>query len=262
MNAADTGIAGGPAVRPAKASKRGLLGMIQGQLHGYPGDWDVVDRIYRHWISPDPDLAKWDRFFQAQAAPRAIRNRKDCFQAWLREAEAKRHAVLPVLCLLHLGGGSGREVVEYFKRAPYSRLLCTFVENDARAIAYAARLCSAVCDRVNFVQANPAGFRPAISPHLIWAAGLCDHLGDDAVAALVRRLWQMLAPGGELVLSSFSPACPTRPYLDVLGWTLHYRDSGHLCALARQAGVSAGATRVSAEPEGSILFLHLEKGPG
>ncbi len=35
--------------------------------YGYAGDFEVMDRIYTEWISPDPMLEKWDKFFMHKA---------------------------------------------------------------------------------------------------------------------------------------------------------------------------------------------------
>ena len=127
----------------------------------------------------EPELEKWDRFFQAQAAARAWRNRKDHFQAWLREAESRPVGFSPDLPLLHLGGGPGRELLEYFLATPESRISATFLDPDAQAIRYAAGLCVPVRTRVTFLQANPLGFQTALTPRLIWSAGLFESLDDE-----------------------------------------------------------------------------------
>lgn len=53
--------------------------------HGYAGDYEIIDRIYTHWTSPNPQLRKWDEYFHKQVAPQAVRNRKDYFLNTLKE---------------------------------------------------------------------------------------------------------------------------------------------------------------------------------
>ena len=243
----------------ATSSPRTMQGFVRVKPHGYAGDFEVIDRIYQNWLSPDPSLVKWDRFFHAQAAPRAVRNRKTYFHAWLREAETSRHDGLKELRLFNVGSGPARDVCEYFESTPESRIICTCVDHDSNAIAHASTVCASQSDKVHFQQANALKFRPIVTPHFIWSAGLFDYLDDRLFAVLRRRLWRMLAPGGEIVIGNFSSANPTRAYMELGGWQLNERDPAQLLSLAKDAGVSSSRARVEHESEGVNLFLHLEK---
>ena len=247
------------AAEPAIFSGLTMQGLARAQPYGYPGDFELIDRIYKECVSDDPALAKWDLFFHAQPAIRALRHAKSHFYSWLAQAEAGCDAHLPRVRLLHLGGGPGRELLEYFLENPGSRVVCDYMDADARAVSYAARTCAPVGVRVRLQQANPLGFQPAGIPHLIWASGLFDYLDDPNLLCVLRRLWHLLAPGGQLVSSNFSRSNPSQAYLDLLGWRLHHRDASDLRRLAMQVGVPEEAIRVMADPEGVYLFLHLEK---
>ena len=56
-----------------------MQGFAYHKPHRYAGDYEIMDRIYRHYIAPSPWLANWDRFFQAHAAPKAVRIEWDIF---------------------------------------------------------------------------------------------------------------------------------------------------------------------------------------
>ncbi len=229
--------------------------------YGYPGDCELIDRIYQEWLSPDPTLGQRDRDFHAQPAPRALRAVKAAFQTWLGAAESEVRPRDPTLHLLLLGGGPGRELLEYFQRAAASRVVCTYLDPDPRAIAYAMRVCAPVSARIAFQAANPFGFRTAGTPHLIWAAGVFDHLEESAAIGLLRRLWDMLAPGGRLAATHFLPGHRGRAFLESLGWTVHCRDESQVITLARTAGVPLPAVQIRSESEKILGYLHLEK-PG
>ena len=245
-------------VEPAAFSKATMQGLVLAQMYGYPGDFEVIDRIYNGCVCADPALAGWDLFFHAQPAIRALRNAKDVFRSWLSQAEARCDASLARVRLLWLGGGPGRELLEYFADNPGGRVLCTYIDADPRAVSYATGVCAPVGYRMRFQRANPLGFQTE-APHLIWASGLFDHLTDLNLVSVLRRLWHLLSPGGKLVSGCFSRSNPSRDYLDLLGWRLHHRDPSELVLLARQAGVPGGAIEVLSDPEGVYLFLHLDK---
>ena len=243
----------------AVTSTKTMQGFVWMKPHGYTGDFEIIDRIYQCWISPDPRLAKWDEYFHAQAAPRAVRNRKTYFLSWLRSQETQNNH--DKLRVLNLGSGSGRDVFEYVSRNGISRAVFECVDHDAKAIAYAKSLCAGFLDRIKLHQANALRYQPSSQPYLIWSAGLFDYLNGRLALLLLRRLWRWLPLNGELVIGNFSPANPTRAYMELLGgWSLHYRSEGDLRNLAVRAGIPIGAVQINRERENINLFLHARKG--
>jgi len=245
----------------ATSSLQTMQGFVRVKPNGYAGDFELIDRIHQEWESPEPELCRWDRYFHTRAAFRAIRNTKEYFFHWLRGAEADlaRSEFSPRL--VHLGGGPGRELCEYFTRVPESRISCTYLDPDRNAIAYATRICACLAPgRVTYRTANPLGFSTAVAPDLIWAGGLLDYLDDRNIVSLLRRLWGLLSPGGKLAASNFSPHNPTRSYMEMNGWRVNPRDASHLADFACRASIPEAAIHVGQELEGVILFLHLSKG--
>jgi hypothetical protein len=62
--------------------------------YGYAGDFETTERIYAGWLIPDTNLVRWDKYFHAQPAPQAVRNRKHYFQTLLArwDTPSRRHA--------------------------------------------------------------------------------------------------------------------------------------------------------------------------
>jgi len=243
----------------ATSSTLTLQGFARVKPHGYPGDYELIDRIYQVWNSPDPALRNWDRYFNAQGAARSLRGCKAYFIRWLGEAEARLPRKFSKLNLLHLGGGPGREILEYFDGAPDSRVACFYTDPDPHAVSYAARVCAPLFSRVTFRISNPLAFEPEFAPHLIWAGGLFDYLDDRNIVSTLRRLWRLLPSGGELAASNFAPTNPTRSYMELNGWVINHRDAGHLKSLARQAGVAESGIKIGEVEDGFILVLHLSR---
>lgn len=244
----------------AVTSTKTMQGFVWLKPHGYAGDFEVIDRIYQCWISPEPRLAKWDEYFHSQAAPRAVRNRKAYFQSWLRQCEEQNpdHEIR----VLNIGSGPSRDVFEYLNGYKNSRAFFECVDQEPKAIAYAKNVCRSFLDRIEFHQANALRYRPVRPPHLIWSAGLFDYLNDRIAIALLRRMWRWLPPGGELVIGNFSLVNPTRAWMEVGGWFLQHRSESDLATLARQAGIPNSAIRVNCEPEKVNLFLHAKRVAG
>jgi extracellular factor (EF) 3-hydroxypalmitic acid methyl ester biosynthesis protein len=226
--------------------------------HGYSGDYEIIERIYQSRISPKPELANWDIYFHAQAAPNAVRNRKRFFKNWLHSLEML-HPGRNVR-VLNLGSGSARDMSEYFTENPDSGFVIDCVDHDKNANAFAAKLCAPFPDKINFFCANALRFHPANPPKIIWSAGLFDYLNDNLFVLLLRRLWRTLESGGELVLGNFCPANPTRAYMELVGeWILNHRSEEDLLRLATVAGLPAKSVSIESEPEGVNLFLRAQK---
>jgi SAM-dependent methyltransferase len=225
--------------------------------HGYAGDFEIIDRIYNEWVSPNPRLQPWDRYFHAQAAPRAVRNRKDYFHKLLHEIDTNEAVGKRVL---KLGLGPGRSMYEWFCARPNSRLHFECVELDQKAIQYARKLNKQHVHKITFVHGNAVRHRPSHQFDLIWAAGLFDYFSDRAFVSIVRRMWSSVTHGGRLVIGNFGAANSSRPYMELVGeWRLIHRSAEQLLQLAHDAGIPRENMHVDAEPEGVNLFLQAKK---
>ncbi len=224
--------------------------------HGYHGDFEIIDKIYRQEVHHDPRLGAWDRFFHAQAAPAAVRNRKEYLQRLLNSHFKRQPGGVSVL---NIGSGPGRDMLEWFEQNESAPVTFDCVDQDPRAIEWAAQVCTPHLDRIRFHCVNAFRFRVQSHYGLIWSAGLFDYLSDRLFIRLLRRLLGLVAPGGEVVLGNFGPANPNRAYMETLGgWRLIHRSEPELLQLAHAAGAPPGAVSIGREPEGVNLFLHIQ----
>ena len=74
----------------------------------------------------------------------------------------------------------------------------------------------------------------------------------------LRRLFERLNPGGELIVGNFCRTNPARPYMEFIEWSLHHRTADELRAFAAEFASEADIA-VRAEPAQVNLFLHLRK---
>jgi SAM-dependent methyltransferase len=222
---------------------------------GYHGDFEMIDHIYRESVSEDAKLSRWDDYFHAQAAPRAVRNRKAYFHDLLSSHVSVRSEPLRVL---NVASGPARDVREWIDRSGTESVRFDCVELDSNAIAYALNLCAPYTDAVHFYLANALRFNTATRYDLVWSAGLFDYLKDRLFVRLLKRLMRFAKPGAEVVIGNFSMVNPSRSYMELVGgWKLLHRSDDHLRDLALQAGAEPGQIRIGAEPEGVNLFLHI-----
>lgn len=242
---------------------RHLAGTLQAaaleKRRGYSGDFEMIDAIYTLKTAEAPSLRLWDLFFQAQAAPCAVRNRKAHFHRVLGSltppADGSRLRVLNVGC------GPGRDLREWFLSNPENRIFFDCVDLDANAIAYASTLCRPFLQHIEFHHENALRYVPSRGYDLVWSAGLFDYVHDKAFVRLLKVLFSLLKPGGRLIVGNFSDFNPSRDYMEIFGdWHLVHRSAAQLLQLAARAGIQAQNTAVDWEPEGVNLFLNTHSG--
>ncbi|HAY81469.1 MAG TPA: hypothetical protein DCY79_16820 [Planctomycetaceae bacterium] len=231
-----------------------MQGFAYRKPRGYAGDFEMIERIYEQWQSPREELRRWDHFFHAQAAARAVRNRKGYFHRVLDSAE---YSETQPLTVLNVGSGPCSDVREYFQGKRDASVVIDCVDVDAAAVAYAKSLCREFEDRVTIHQCNTFRFRPTRTYDLIWSGGMFDYFDARLFVVALRRLMSWLTDSGRVVIGNFSDHNATRPYMELVGqWFLHHRSAEELEELALRAGAAASSVRVEAEVEGVNLFLH------
>src|SRR6187401_3092589 len=64
-------------------SRGWLQNRARDKPRGYAGDYEMLSRIYEQTICEDPLGRLFDRYFQRQAAPQAVRNRMQLMRQWI-----------------------------------------------------------------------------------------------------------------------------------------------------------------------------------
>ena len=224
--------------------------------NGYPGDYLFLDKIYTGHISSNPKYAIWDEYVQQHAAPNAVRNRKEYFKDLvIKKARSKTN-----MKIMNVVSGSGRELLETFKKVTTKNIAVTCVEIDEEAIDYSKCLNSDYQDRIAYVHSNIFRFNTKEKFQMIWSAGLFDYLNDRAFVLLLKKFRGWLAPRGEIIVGNYNEEHnPSRDYLEILGdWHLIHRTERQLWELAKKAGFSTHQIKVTHLDDKVILYLHLK----
>ncbi len=238
-----------------------LQGFVFNKPHGYPGDYEIIEKIYLEHTSSDPQLRKWDLYFQLQKAPIAVRNRIKYFIALLNSVESLKNNNTKKR-VLNLASGPGRDLFNFFSQTKdNSDVLIDNVEFDPLAISFAKNLCADYLKNIEFLHTNAFDFTTNNNYRFIWSAGLFDYLNDKKFVFLLKRISALLEKDGEIVVGNFSTKNPTKPYMEIVGdWQLIHRTSEQLTALAKACGFKDSNIRIGQEPESVNLFLHMKRG--
>jgi extracellular factor (EF) 3-hydroxypalmitic acid methyl ester biosynthesis protein len=138
-----------------------------------------------------------------------------------------------------------------------SRVNFVCVEQDQDAINYASQLCRKHIDRISFRKINILRYQQDAQFDLVWAAGVFDYFSDRIFCKILKKLIISAKPGGEIIVGNFSNTNPTRFYMKLMQWCLHYRSSQQLYSLACFCGVDWRNMVVNREKTGVNLFLHI-----
>lgn len=236
-----------------------LLGFLYLRPHGYPGDFELLERVLSYHHSTDPNLVRWDAYCHTLPMVRALRGRAAHLRAQLERLEPTEDPG-PVR-VLHFRSGPGREFADYFiARGGDTKLRGDCVDPDPAAVLHGRRTVARMTDRVTFHHAPLLRFQSPTPYRLIWLSSLCEMIDDRALSLVLRRLLRRLEPGGRLVLCQLSRPDATAAILDLIAdWRLQYRDASALERIALDAGIDSGALRVMEEAASSNLFLHLQR---
>jgi extracellular factor (EF) 3-hydroxypalmitic acid methyl ester biosynthesis protein len=257
-------------------------GWLQNQARikprGYAGDYEMLSRIYENRWCDDPLGRLFDRYFQEQAAPQAVRNRMRMMEQWIvegvrrqesgdrkQETSDKVRRIVKVAIVGSAFGSEVREAVQMMTEDERQHLSVTLLDMDPAALEFAAQQLRPLLpgERRKIVPTNvfrlaerPRLAGPLSGTDLLLCPGLFDYLDDEQGAAMLRVFWQRITPGGRMEVFQFAPHNPTRAYMEWLGnWYLVYRDAEQLRNLALAAAIPPDATNISSEPLGVNLLL-------
>ena len=225
---------------------------------GYPGDFRLLDRICRVDVAGEGLARAWDRYFQAQAAPQAVRNR--C--RWIADRVTAIVRARPdsAVQVLSVGCGPGWDLrwgLERLAPEERPRLQVTLWDLDPRGLEFAAEQLQPLLPagqlhtcRVNLKRRflQPPGEEGGRFD-LVLCPGFADYLDDAEFVDCLRFLGSSLRNQGEMAVLNFSETNPSRAYMEWIGnWYLHYRSANDLWQLADQAGLRDVHWEVGAEP--------------
>ena len=225
--------------------------------YGYAGDFLVIDKIYTHHVAKDGMSKKWDLYFHKQAAPQAVRNRKEYFKSILKEKLSENKE----FDLLNIASGPARDLKEVYDGLDYEvQLKSTCVDMDLNAIEYAKNLNSDHLNNIDFIHKNIFKFKTDKKFSLVWSAGLFDYFNDKAFVICLKKLKSFCKQGGEIVVGNFNEDHnPSRDYMEIFGdWNLIHRNENQLRELAKLAGFEDGKITIGKENKEVNLFLHLK----
>jgi hypothetical protein len=224
---------------------------------GYPGDFTLIDKIYKFEINSDPQFKNWDLFFQNQAGAIAVRNRKDFFIQYCKNLITRKGNAK----VLILGSGPGSDVYEFLNlHSSDNNITFDLIDFDQAAIDFSMKKNEIFNRQISYHRINALRFNSFQLYDLIWSAGLFDYFRDKHFTFLISKYYNCLTEDGEMVISNFSTKNPTKRLMEVLSdWYLNLRTESDLFRIASDADIDKEMVSVDKEILGVNLFLKIRK---
>jgi extracellular factor (EF) 3-hydroxypalmitic acid methyl ester biosynthesis protein len=211
----------------------------------------------------------FDRYFQAQAAPQAVRNRMAMMGEWIVAESAADQDALHISVV---GSAFGLEICDALARlddGARSRMRVTLLDIDPAAIDFARQQLQPLLKPMQLTATSTNLFRlpdrPAAAKllggcNLVFCPGMFDYLDDAAATEMLRCLYGQLSAGGRLIVFQFAPHNPTRAYMEWFGnWYLTYRGEAAFRGLVEAADLIGAEVTYGAEPLGIDLFATIRR---
>ena len=238
---------------------------------GYAGDYLSIDAVYNEVCGGEAPLGPiFDRCVLDLPAAKAVRNRRDLLRAKI-EATLAAHPDRPVE-ITTLACGPAREVFDVFETLEDpTRLFVNLVDIDANALAQVREEAAqrGLSAQIRLIEANLIRVAlgrdslPLAEQDLVYSIGLIDYFRDRVVVALMSAVYELLRPGGQLILGNFDVHNPDKAVMDhVLDWRLIHRSEADMDRLFTASAFGRGASAIDFEAEGVNLFATCERSSG
>jgi extracellular factor (EF) 3-hydroxypalmitic acid methyl ester biosynthesis protein len=239
---------------------------------GYAGDSAMMRMIYENEFRGRTIFSQFmHRHPIETTAARAVRARRSMIAEVVASVDARRmHG--PRTRVMSVACGPAWELRDLLTSADaFGRYDFALLDQDAAALQEARGTLNHLSERHGtraqalFVRESVRTMLRMDNPalrwgtfHVIYSMGLFDYLTRPVAKAVIAKLYDMLAPGGELVVGNFHVRNPTRVYMEYwMDWVLCYRFEDELLELASELrGADVDLRFESTETQ---MFLRVRK---
>jgi extracellular factor (EF) 3-hydroxypalmitic acid methyl ester biosynthesis protein len=241
---------------------------------GYNGDSEMMRMIYLNEYLGDSTFGRiLHKYSVTQIAAQAVRNRRGEVARLLHDFAVSHTPAPPErLKILSVACGPAFEVREILRtREDCERMHFSLFDQDQQALLEAASLVSDIEKSlqteisVDFIKESvrtmlvTRGLQERWGQfHFIYSMGLFDYLTAPVAAAVLKKLYQLLTPGGEMAIGNFFTDNPSRYFMEYWhDWKIIYRSEEEFLRIA--ADLPGAETQVRFDETGIQMLLHVKK---
>lgn len=241
---------------------------------GYAGDAEMMQMIYENRYLGNYVFNRLMHKHPVEApAAQAVRNRRLLIPRVLREVQARFPRLPPGgFKFMSVASGPAAELQDLFLAAEdFALFHCTLLDQDLFALACAREAISRI-EASRGIQVRVEYLNHSVRTmlrernleqafgrhHFIYSMGLFDYLTPPVGRAVLAKIYDLLLPGGTLVVGNYHVRNPSRFYMEYwLDWVLYHRTDEEMLELA--SGCPGAERAIRMDESGCQMFLHLTK---
>jgi len=236
---------------------------------GYAGDSVMMSMIYANDYRGDSTFGKiMHKHPIEHPAASAVRNRRGLIAKRLSAFSKTKQPTNKPLKVLSVACGPGLEIEDVFlSPEDGDRYSYALLDQDRRALFEASKNVAKrekalnirlkikyINDSVRTMLAAPKLEEQLGSFNFIYSMGLFDYLTPPVAKAVIEKLFQLLKPGGELIVGNYYISNPSKFYMEYwLDWVLYHRTEEEFRRLLDNN--PAAQVEILFEDTGSQMFL-------
>lgn len=229
---------------------------------GYAGDAELLDYIYGLRALPAETTSLGAAIFGfglQSPAPQAVRTRRDILAARIDRLAARieNPRILAIACG-HLREAQKSAAV---RDGRIGEFVALDQDRDSLELVEREQSANGITTVHGSVISILKGKTVFEDFDFVYSTGLYDYLPQPLAIDFTTRLFEMLKPGGQLLVANFLPDVPDVGYMEsFMGWPLIYRSEAELSDVAR--GIPAtqiAAQQTFPDAYNNVAFLEIEK---
>jgi len=241
---------------------------------GYAGDSKMMKMVYANDYQGNTTFKKlMHKFPLDQPGAKSVRNRRKIVVKMIHKInEDMQVAKGQVFRVLSVACGPAEELQDILvSEQDFARYHFTLLDQDQLALEEASRIVEEL-ERKTGAKADtafvPASVRLIIANksfkqnigqfHFIYSLGLFDYLTPRVGSIVIENLYQLLKPGGRMVIGNFHASNQSKNFLDYwLDWKLNHRTEEEFLMLSK--AIPASEVSIFFENTGNQMFLEIKK---
>lgn len=249
-------------------SMTGTADRFYSKPRGYAGDYLTIAKMYDNNPSGSGRIgALIDSCFLNRPPSKAVRNRRHLLHRIINQELSKNPGI--TTRITSLACGPAQELFDIYSEIENKdSLQSNLIDIDLQALAFVAdkrdrmkltRSMQVFNSNLVYLAAGRQKL-PVPPQNLVYSIGLIDYFNDNFVVNLINFAYDLLAPGGKVVLGNFHPRNRDKAFMDyILEWKLIHRDEEDMHRLFRESKFAKAADEIHYEEERINLFAECNK---